>query len=64
MTETNEQCKNAAAKVMAVKESLVTIEVDEGALRKNEVGYIIVGKERLKSEVLRIHGRCRRHAGV
>jgi V/A-type H+-transporting ATPase subunit A len=46
------------AKVTAVKESLVTIEVEEGAIRKNEVGYVCVGKERLKSEVLRIHGRA------
>lgn len=44
-------------KVMAVRESLITIHVESGALMKNEVGYICVGHERLKAEVLRIYGR-------
>ncbi|MCA9088933.1 MAG: hypothetical protein KDA90_09920 [Planctomycetaceae bacterium] len=46
------------ATVVQVRESLVLIQVDEQtAIRKNEVGYICVGDERLKAEVLRIRGR-------
>jgi V/A-type H+/Na+-transporting ATPase subunit A len=43
--------------VIEVRESLVTIEVADGAIKKNEVGYICVGEERLKAEVLRIRGK-------
>ena len=54
-TERNE---TRSATVMGVKESLVLIEVDEQApIMKNEVGYICVGEERLKAEVLRVRGR-------
>ncbi|GAK51301.1 putative V-type sodium ATPase, catalytic A subunit [Candidatus Moduliflexus flocculans] len=42
--------------VVAVQESLVTIEVRDVPIRKNEVGYICVGNERLMAEVLRIQG--------
>ncbi len=46
------------ATVVNVRESLVLVEVDEQTpLMKNEVGYICVGDERLKAEVLRIRGR-------
>jgi V/A-type H+-transporting ATPase subunit A len=46
------------ATVVQVRESLVLIEVDEQTpLMKNEVGYVCVGQERLKAEVLRIRGR-------
>jgi len=46
------------ATVVGVKESLVTVEMDEKTpIKKNEVGYICVGNERLKAEVLRVHGR-------
>jgi len=44
------------AAVVAVRENLVTIEVKDAPIRKNEVGYICVGDERLKAEVLRVHG--------
>jgi V/A-type H+-transporting ATPase subunit A len=44
------------AKVVTVRESLVTIEVEDGPIMKNEVGFICVGDERLKAEVLRVHG--------
>lgn len=44
-------------KIIGVKENLVTIEVADGPIMKNEVGYIIVGDARLKSEVLRVQGR-------
>lgn len=55
------QNKNSSprfATVVEVRESLVIIQVDEQtALKKNEVGYVCIGKERLKAEVLRIRGR-------
>ena len=44
------------ATVAAVKESLVTVEMGDSPIRKNEVGYILVNKERLMAEVLRVHG--------
>ena len=44
------------ATVVAVKESLVTVEMGDSPIRKNEVGYILVDKERLMAEVLRVHG--------
>lgn len=59
MSKTNKE-SNAAntATVVQVRESLVLIQLDEqAAVKKNEVGYICVGEERLKAEVLRIRGR-------
>ncbi|MEW6356719.1 MAG: V-type ATP synthase subunit A [Planctomycetota bacterium] len=47
----------SAATVVAVRESLVTIEVEDRPIRKNEVGYVCVGDERLMAEVLRVRGR-------
>jgi len=47
---------SGTAWVVAVQESLVTIEVRGVPIRKNEVGYICVGNERLMAEVLRIQG--------
>ncbi len=44
------------ARVLAVRESLVTIDTGGEAIRKNEVGFILVGEERLMAEVLRIQG--------
>ena len=44
------------ARVVAVRESLVTIDTGGMAIKKNEVGYICVGSERLMAEVLRIQG--------
>ncbi len=49
--------KGGQAQVIGVRESLVTIRVDQGAIMKNEVGYICVAQERLKAEVLRVYGR-------
>ncbi len=40
--------------VVNVKESLVTIDVSNTRVAKNEVGYVVVGDERLKGEVLRV----------
>ncbi len=55
---TAEQPVSRTAKIIGVKESLVLIEVDEStSLMKNELGYIRVGDERLKAEVLRVRGR-------
>ena len=42
--------------IVGVKESLVTIDVSQVPVRKNEVGYILVGDERLKAEILRVQG--------
>jgi V/A-type H+-transporting ATPase subunit A len=44
------------ARVVAVQESLATIEVTDQPIVMNEVGYICVGDERLKAEVLRVRG--------
>lgn len=43
------------AKVVTVRESMVTIETGNAPIMKNEVGYISVGHERLKAEILRVH---------
>jgi len=54
----NEKSSSRFATVVEVRESLVIIQVDEQtAIKKNEVGYVCVGEERLKAEVLRIRGR-------
>lgn len=42
--------------VVSVKESLVTLDVSKTPVAKNEVGYVLVGEERLKGEVLRVQG--------
>ncbi len=45
-----------AVQVVAVRESLVTVEAKGVPLRKNEVGHVCVGEERLMAEVLRVQG--------
>ncbi len=58
MSNTNSAAAAKTATVVHVRESLVLIEVDDKTpLMKNEVGYVCVGEERLKAEVLRIRGR-------
>jgi V/A-type H+-transporting ATPase subunit A len=58
MSNTNSVVATKTATVVQVRESLVLIEVDDKTpLMKNEVGYVCVGDERLKAEVLRIRGR-------
>lgn len=47
----------SAARVIGVNGNIVTIETDGRPVRKNEVAYVVVGDERLRSEVLRIYGR-------
>ena len=46
----------AFAPIVAVKEGLVTIDVSHTPVRRNEVGHIVLGDERLKAEVLRVQG--------
>lgn len=56
MTRESEHNVRGEARVVTVRDSLVTIEVSDVHIRKNEVGFICVGKERLMAEVLRIQG--------
>jgi V/A-type H+-transporting ATPase subunit A len=44
------------AYVQAVKESLVSIDLNGRPARRNEVGHVVVGDERLRGEILRIRG--------
>lgn len=44
------------APVVGVQESLITIDISQTPVRKNEVVYVLLGEERLKAEVLRIQG--------
>src|SRR5512143_2171924 len=58
MSNTTSAIPTKTATVVQVRESLVLIEADDQTpLMKNEVGYVCVGQERLKAEVLRIRGR-------
>ena len=52
-----EERSRGTARIVTVRESLVTIEVEDAPIRKNEVGYICVGEERLMAEVLRVQGK-------
>lgn len=45
---------NIAGKVTAVNGNLVAVEID-GSIKKNEVGFVLVGDKRLKGEVIRIN---------
>ncbi|MDP8263248.1 MAG: V-type ATP synthase subunit A [Candidatus Ancaeobacter aquaticus] len=49
--------KSVSARVVTVRDNIVQIEVLEGSIKKNEVGYVCVGDERLRAEVLRITGK-------
>lgn len=44
------------AKVSGVRESLINIETRGLPIKKNEVGHICLGKERIMAEVLRVRG--------
>ncbi len=57
LSNSEEKAGKIIGKIVEVRESLVTIEVLDGAIRKNEVGFICMGQERLRAEVLRIRGR-------
>ncbi len=52
-----EDLSRNTGRIVTVRESLVTIEVGDAPIRKNEVGYICVGEERLMAEVLRVQGK-------
>ena len=45
------------APIVAVQESLVTISVRDTRVMKNEVGHVLLGEQRLKSEVLRVQNQ-------
>ncbi|MCA8983522.1 MAG: V-type ATP synthase subunit A [Planctomycetaceae bacterium] len=45
------------SRITAVNGNIVSITVPDGHIIKNEVAYVCVGDERLKSEVLRIYGQ-------
>jgi len=45
------------APIVAVQESLVSIDVSDTRVMKNEVGYVLLGEQRLKSEVLRVQNQ-------
>ena len=56
LQKTSPAAEGATARVLTVRESLVNIDTGGKAIKKNEVGFICVGNERLMAEVLRIHG--------
>ncbi len=45
------------ARVIGVNGNIVTIDLHGRSIRKNEVAFVVVGEDRLKSEVLRIYGQ-------
>ena len=47
---------HATGKVVGVNGNLVAVEVD-GQVALNEVGYVVLGDQRLKSEIIRIRGK-------
>ena len=54
--KTSTAAEGVTARVRAVRESLVNIDTGGKSIKKNEVGFIRVGNERLMAEVLRIQG--------
>lgn len=48
---------NTEATVTGVNGNIVTVDMADAHVVKNAVAYVCVGDERLKSEVLRVHGR-------
>lgn len=48
--------QNSKGSVVGVNGNMVTVEVD-GDVSLNEVGYVVLGDKRLKSEVIRIRGK-------
>ena len=45
------------APIVAVQESLISIDVSKTRVMKNEVGHVLLGEQRLKCEVLRVQNR-------
>ena len=54
--ESSQLAETVPPTVVSVRESLVTIDTGAKAIKKNEVGHICVGEERLMAEVLRVRG--------
>jgi len=54
--ESSQLAETGRPTVVSVRESLVTIDTGGEAIKKNEVGHICVGEERLMAEVLRVRG--------
>lgn len=54
--DTTSTVKPRIAKVSAVRDSLITIETAGNPIKKNEIGYICLGEQRLMAEVLRVRG--------
>ena len=52
-SNTAETARNTG-RIVNVKESLVSVDVSGIPVKKNEVGHILLGEERLKAEILRI----------
>ena len=42
-------------KIIGIHGNMITLEFD-GEIRQNEVGYVVLGEDRLKAEVIRIRG--------
>lgn len=55
-TNSNLREKPRIAKVASVLDSMITIETHGLPIRKNEVGHICLGQQRIMAEVLRIRG--------
>jgi V/A-type H+-transporting ATPase subunit A len=55
-TESKPGAMQGIVSVAGVRESLINIEAQGNPIRKNEVGYIRLGEERLMAEVLRVQG--------
>ncbi len=50
------EAARALGRVISVRESVMGIVMERGEVRKNEVGFVCLGEQRLKSEVLRVRG--------
>ncbi len=57
LLEASQAAGPVRARVLGVNGNIVRIEVESGAIMKNEVAFVRVGDERLKSEVLRVYGK-------
>lgn len=57
LLEASQAAGPVRARVLGVNGNIVRIEVESGAIMKNEVAFVRVGEERLKSEVLRVYGK-------
>lgn len=56
-TQSSNSSVRATAKVLGVNGNIIRVKMTSGQIMKNEVAYVCVGEERLKSEVLRIYGK-------